>query len=278
MRWGKPDKAPERAKTTLIAKDIVTDPDALRWGTVSTIKAPVQQIARFIAYHLDAGAAQMDIFLDVPDATIAQQLQHPQVRFHQCDDAFWADKPAKARESHQLRQASNATQAYKASELDWLAHIDVDEYILTDQPLAQHLSRVPADMAFARMQPVELMASDDPWTGPAYFKRTRKAAKRKTADLIDIYPTFGAYVHQLYRWQEHRAHRLSAHPSGHSRDDARRGQGVERPDAGNGTRRARPRARLGDVPAPFRLSDDPRIIPEENERKHDFERRSSSVD
>lgn len=194
MRWGKPEKAPERAKTTLVAKDIVTDSAALRWGTVSTIKAPVQQIARFIAYHLDAGAAQMDIFLDVPDPAIAQQLQHPKVRFHQCDDAFWADKPAKARESHQLRQASNATQAYKTSDLDWLAHIDVDEYILSDQPLARHLSRVPADMAFARMQPVELMASDDPWTGPAYFKRTRKAVKGKTADLIDIYPTFGAYV------------------------------------------------------------------------------------
>ncbi len=201
MRWGKPDKTPQtpvRAKTTLTASDIVTDPDVLRWGTVSTVKAPLRQIARFIAYHLDAGAARMDIFLDVPDADIARRLAHPKVRFHQCDDAFWADKPDKARESHQLRQASNASQAYSGSDLDWLAHIDVDEYILTDQPLAGHLSSLPADVAFARLQPVELMASDDtlddPWTGPAHFKRTRKAAKRRKTDLIEIYPTFGAYV------------------------------------------------------------------------------------
>lgn len=198
MRWGKPDKGPERAKTTLSAENVVTDPAVMRWGTVSTVKAPVQQIARFIAYHLDAGAARMDIFLDVPDAEIARQLAHPKVRFHQCDDAFWAQKPAKARESHQLRQVSNASHAYQGSDLDWIAHIDVDEFILSDKPLATHLAGIPADMAFARLHPVELMASDDPardpWSGPACFKRTRKAARQKKAALSEIYPTFGAYV------------------------------------------------------------------------------------
>lgn len=171
-----------------------TDPNALLWGVVSTIKAPALDIARFIAWHLDMGAADIVIHLDLPDPDLADHLANPKVRFVQCDDAYWAQAPEKARESHQLRQAYNATRAYNRSNMDWLCHIDVDEFLLTEAPLATHLATTPDDAAYARITPVEMMASDDPWTTQAHFKRARKHAKRKKHELRKIYPTFGGFV------------------------------------------------------------------------------------
>ncbi|MDG1471679.1 MAG: glycosyltransferase family 2 protein [Ascidiaceihabitans sp.] len=171
-----------------------TDRNALRWGVVSTIKAPAMNVARFIAWHLDMGAAEIVIHLDEPDTKLAERLAHPKVRYVQCDDVHWAQAPEKARKTHQLRQAYNATHTYNRSKMDWLCHIDVDEFLLTEEPLAHHLITVPNDAAFARITPVEMLASDDPWNKPAYFKRARKHAKRTKHEMRLIYPTFGNFL------------------------------------------------------------------------------------
>lgn len=186
---------PAIKKTVLTpTKTAQTNPDLLRWGVVSTIKAPALNIARFIAWHLDAGATDIVIHLDDPNKAIAERLAHDSVRFIQCDDTYWGQAPEKARETHQLRQAYNATRAYNRSDLDWLCHIDVDEFLLTAAPLTTHLAAIPTDAAYARITPVEMMVSDDPWNAQAYFKRARKHAKRKKHELCRIYPTFGDFV------------------------------------------------------------------------------------
>jgi len=172
------------------------DAQTLRWGVVSTIKAPVLAIARFAAYYLDLGANQIDIYLDHPEAeTTAVLAQCPRLNIVQCDDAYWHDKPTKARSTHQMRQAYNASRSYRrANRLNWLAHLDVDEFLLTVQPVATHLAHAPDDAAFLRMRPAELLAQDDPYQGPAHFKLTRQAAGATKSDLAQIYPTYGAYV------------------------------------------------------------------------------------
>jgi hypothetical protein len=185
-----------REKTIYLPKQPVpSDPKTLKWGIVSTIKAPIGHIARFAAWHLGTGANHIHIHLDLPDASVAERLAHPQITFTQCDDTYWATAPEKARQTHQLRQAYNATRSYRASEMDWLAHIDVDEFLLTKTPLAERLAAAQHDAAFVRIHPVELMAHDtDPFNNTAYFKRARKHAKQPKSVLETIYPTFGAYV------------------------------------------------------------------------------------
>lgn len=174
---------------------LVTDPARLRWGVVSTIRAPLGAIARFAAWHLDMGAAEIRIFLDEPAPdTVAFFAPHPELRFTTCDEAWWQDKPARARRSHQMRQAFNASAAYRDTGLDWLAHIDVDEFLLTPRPLADMLAGLPADAAFARVPPAEMLAGPDPWNGPVHFKLTRREAGHRRGVLEDIYPEFGAYV------------------------------------------------------------------------------------
>ncbi|MDK3016215.1 glycosyltransferase family 2 protein [Pseudodonghicola flavimaris] len=172
-----------------------TDPDRLRWGTVSTIKAPLQAIARFAAYHLDLGAALVDIYLDEPDPQVVEFFApHPRVRLTQCDDAYWQDKPERARSSHQLRQAFNASRAYRKSDLHWLTHIDVDEFLIAPRPMAEILAAVAPEAAFARVRPAELLAQPDPWRGPSHFKLTRRELGLTKAELVRIYPDYGAYV------------------------------------------------------------------------------------
>lgn len=162
------------------------DPDSLRWGIVTTAKAPLDQIARFAAFHLDLGAHRIDIHLDVPDPDIPRRLDHPRLHFTQCDDAYWQGKPDRAHATHQMRQIFNATRVYRHSGLDWLAHIDIDEFILTPAPLPQLLADVPAAHSHVELTPVEMM---DCAEDPRHFKRYADKGARRT-----IYPTYGAYV------------------------------------------------------------------------------------
>lgn len=174
---------------------VVTDPARLRWGTVTTVRAPLRDIARFAAHHLSLGASKINLFLDTPDPeTQAFFADKPKVDFTVCDDAYWAGKPAKARRTHQLRQAFNATRCYRRTRLDWLAHIDIDEFLLPPARMSDVLAGIPAEAAFARLRPAEMLAQPDPFTGPAHFKLTRKEAGATKADLRALYPTFGDFV------------------------------------------------------------------------------------
>lgn len=197
MDWrDKPKQSEPREKTTYLpAQPVPSDPKTLKWGVVSTIKAPIEHIARFAAWHLELGAAHIHIHLDVPDVRIAKRLAHPQITFTQCDGEYWTMAPEKALKTHQLRQAYNASRSYRVSAMDWLVHIDVDEFLLCKTPLTERLASAQHDAAFVRIHPAEIMASDtDPFNGTAYFKRTRKHAKQRKSVLETLYPTFGAYV------------------------------------------------------------------------------------
>ncbi|KMK67089.1 glycosyltransferase family 2 protein [Puniceibacterium sp. IMCC21224] len=169
----------------------------LRWGLVSTIKAPLPQIARFAAHHLDLGAAALHLYLDVPDVGAADWLsRHPRIHVTQCDAAYWHDAGKPRMEAHQLRQAFNATRTLRAAsdDLDWLGHTDVDEYLLTDAPICDALAQIDPDVAVARLRPAEALATDSNLQ-PQHFKLTHKGGGVPKATLQDIYPTFGLHLY-----------------------------------------------------------------------------------
>lgn len=165
---------------------MAADPDALRWGIVSTVKAPIAQIARFAAYHLDLGAHRMIIHLDVPDPSIAARLAHKRLQFVQCDATYWAGRPERTKATHQMRQLYNASRVYRSTRLDWLAHIDVDEFLLPPAPVRAVLAAVPETATHIDMLPVEMMAT----TGdPHHFKRITNKKLRRI-----IFPEFGEFA------------------------------------------------------------------------------------
>lgn len=174
---------------------VVRDAANLRWGIVSTILAPLPDIARFAAYHLDLGASEINNYLDKPEPdTVAFFAPHTTINIVQCDEEYWQGKREKARRTHQLRQAFNATRCYNHTNLDWLCHIDVDEFLLTQSPISEHLAKAPDDAAYMQLLPVELLAQPDPFTGPSYFKQTCAGANQPTTVLTTIYPEFGQFL------------------------------------------------------------------------------------
>ena len=164
------------------------------WGIVSTIKAPTAEIEAFCAHHLELGAQRLYIYLDDDNRTAFDSLSaHPKIRPVLCDDAYWqarGRRPGK----HQVRQVDNAAHAYALPpEVDWLAHIDVDELIWPAAALPDLLAALPGDCLVARMRPSEALASPDP--GPlTHFKRFTLDRTTRDRQTLRVYPTFGEHL------------------------------------------------------------------------------------
>lgn len=161
------------------------------WGLVATIRAATWDIARFAAWHLHLGADRVTIYLDAPQPGQKSDLAHPRVSIIEAGENQWNNR-GKRPEAHQLRQAANATRAWQQSDLDWLVHIDVDEFLLPPAPMSAIFAALPADCALAHFPPVELLSPLK--SGSNSFKKTARAAGQRSSVLAEVYPTFGPYL------------------------------------------------------------------------------------
>lgn len=126
------------------------------WGIVSTVKAPVEKVLAFAAYHLDLGASHIWLYFDDPeDPAHAAVSGHPQITATRCDEAYWTGKNRHDR--HQNRQSRNARDAYVRCTTDWLGHIDVDEFLHPDRPFSEILDELPANQMVMKLEPFEAM-------------------------------------------------------------------------------------------------------------------------
>ncbi|WP_246039865.1 glycosyltransferase family 2 protein [Sulfitobacter sabulilitoris] len=162
----------------------------IRWGLSATILAPAEEILRFAAYHIDAGAHRLYIFLDDANPQAYAALKaHPKVRVTTCDAAWWAKRggrPAK----HQVRQSVNATHAYnRKAEVDWLIHMDADEFLVSDTPVDAILDDLPAEVRTARTRPIEALAGDG-----TVFKGFIPNTPARDDIVQALYPVYGAYL------------------------------------------------------------------------------------
>ncbi|SDY26231.1 Glycosyl transferase family 2 [Lentibacter algarum] len=164
----------------------------MKWGIVSTIKAPLEEIERFAAHHLELGADRLILYLDDDNKPAFQALrQHPKLRVLRTHGEHWRGKNRPVK--HQARQGANARHAYKrkADGLDWLAHIDVDEFLWPrEQTLAEQLAALPKGCMAARVRPIEALASQ---TG-TYFKAMTNERKQRQRETDAIYPTYGHHL------------------------------------------------------------------------------------
>lgn len=163
------------------------------WGVIATAKAPAREILNFAAHHLELGADQVTIYLDTPNDSASLAMQdHPACRCILTDDAYWQAKsyrPVK----HQVRQQLNATHCLSNSNcVDWLAHIDIDEFLWPiGAPVATQLGDLHDETLSARVRPIEAMEADpgDPPTdGTIWFKSCAADPKERRAETKAIYP------------------------------------------------------------------------------------------
>lgn len=127
------------------------------WGIVATVKAPEEQVLAFIAHHLSLGASQIWLYFDDPDdPAYAAVSRLPHVKATRCTDWYWALRGGRDRR-HQDRQIRNARHAQRKCRLDWLGHVDVDEFLAAPRPVEKILAEVPSEVVNVRMEAFEAM-------------------------------------------------------------------------------------------------------------------------
>lgn len=127
------------------------------WGVVATVKAPEEQVLAFIAHHLALGAARIWVYFDDPDdPAYASVSRLRRVTAKRCTNWSWALRGGRP-VSLINRQIRNARHAQRKCRLDWLGHIDVDEFLHAHRPVADILGAVPPDLPGLLMEPFEAM-------------------------------------------------------------------------------------------------------------------------
>ena len=138
-----------------------------RWGIVTTADAPVSLLIAHAAHHLTAGAGEVHLYLDsAPDPAedLAPLRCLPGVRVTVADRAWWRGQGRRQPRLHQVRQTHNATAALSATGMDYLIHLDIDEYLWQWEPLAEELSLLP-EGHFLKIGNIERVhAAADPGT------------------------------------------------------------------------------------------------------------------
>ncbi|MCX7559445.1 glycosyltransferase family 2 protein [Sulfitobacter sp. F26204] len=158
------------------------------WGISATILAPVATILDFAAYHLEAGAHRLYLYLDDDNQAAFDILKaHPKIKPTLCNDAWWRGKRPK---KHQVRQTQNATHAYhRRTEVDWLIHMDVDEFLVAQQPVGEILAALPKADKIARIRPMEQLAGDG-----SRFKAFVPNGPDRARIVAELYPTYGPHI------------------------------------------------------------------------------------
>ncbi len=168
------------------------------WAVVATVKAPARDILNFAAHHLDLGARRVHIYLDAPNPAAEAALRaHPRCRVVLTDAAYWSRRKGRP-EMHQPRQTANATHCYRHLRgIDWLLHVDVDEFLWPLRPVAEQLSELAPATRSARVRPLEALApdpADPPPEGLVWCKGHARDLRRRRAETNAIYPTYGPYL------------------------------------------------------------------------------------
>ena len=161
------------------------------WGLVATIRAPTADILRFASYHLEQGAHRLYLYMDDENLSAYTLLKaHPKIRVQTCDAIYWRRLAGKRPEMHQVRQTLNATHAYgRRAEVDWLLHMDVDEFLVASQPINEVLKTLGHDVTSARVRPMELLGGSTD-----AFKAFIPAGPDRQRTVAALYPNFGKHL------------------------------------------------------------------------------------
>ena len=190
-----PSCTPARARRILPRMSTPT------WGLVATIKADSTDILNFAAHHLELGAHRVHIYLDedAPEARKAL-IGHPKCRVILCDADYWTRRAKrKGRpEKHQPRQTMNATYCYNRNpQVDWLAHLDVDEFLWPTHRCPHNWPRLPDDtsrLACGRLRRWPPTPPIPPPEGQIWAKSCARHLGPRREETNAIYPTYGDHL------------------------------------------------------------------------------------
>lgn len=164
------------------------------WGICATLKAPADQVLAFAAHHLALGAHHLWLHFDDPDdpaVDLAASL--PRTTAVRCDETYWQATVGRRPEKHQNRQARNIQRVCAQTGLPWVAHLDVDEFLVASRPVSDCLARLPPDRMMLRIAPWEAL-HDPGLPDDVFTARHFRAALRGPSLAAARARLFGPYA------------------------------------------------------------------------------------
>lgn len=143
---------------------IMAGMSAPSWGIVMTAREPGNLVLANVAYHLGLGADEAHVYLDDPNDPAAETLAALSgVRLTLCDADHWQRLTRRRPEGQNRRQGLNATDAYRRAGVDWLVHLDADEFLRPAPGLDQgdtaamlaELAAFPRGFGYVSVPPAE---------------------------------------------------------------------------------------------------------------------------
>ncbi|WP_227284381.1 MULTISPECIES: glycosyltransferase family 2 protein [Paracoccaceae] len=113
------------------------------WGVVMTVREPPVLVQANVAWHLASGASEIHVYLDDPhDPAFYLLKSMPGCRVVRCTLDHWRTQAKRrARPASQVRRQSlNANHALSRTACDWLIHLDADEFLLQERPIAGEMA------------------------------------------------------------------------------------------------------------------------------------------
>ena len=168
-----------------------------RWGICATVRAPTDQVLAFAAHHLDLGAARIWLHFDDPDDPALPVLAAlPRVKAIACDAAYWQALCGRRPAAHQNRQSRNIQRVCDAARLPWIAHLDHDEFLVADRPVAEILGTAAPGRPMVRAAPFEAL-HDPSLPDDIQTARHFRAALRGAAHAQQRHALYGPYADML---------------------------------------------------------------------------------
>jgi hypothetical protein len=151
------------------------------WGVCATIRAPAEQVLAFALHHLDLGADHIWLHFDDPaDPALGLAALLPRTSAIACDADYWTATCGRRPDAHQNRQSRNVQRIYGTTKLDWLVHLDHDEFLLPSRSISDLLDNVPVAQPIVRAAPFEALCDpslpDDIFTARHFRGALRGAA------------------------------------------------------------------------------------------------------
>lgn len=161
----------------------------MRWSVVATVSEPAPLVITFVAACFARGATEVQLYLDTPQPALEAALARvPACVLIHCDAAYWRVAAEGRPWAPSDRQRYNLQRAYDASGVDWLLHIDADEFLSASGDVAAALAALPETCLVAQVAVAErvyLTAPDPKNIFDGVFRRPNPLPLQPQVDAID---------------------------------------------------------------------------------------------
>ena len=148
----------------------------IRWSICTTLRAPEDAVRGFIAHHLALGPERIWLHFDDPDDPAAAVAgTYPRVKVQRCGPGYWRNLLGRRPAQHQRRQMFNVGRVWAKGGVEFVLHIDVDELLIADRPVADCLADLDPERAVLRVEPWEALHDPALPPGPFAARHFRRA-------------------------------------------------------------------------------------------------------